>query len=328
MKSFKNLISFALFLFLCGNSFSQVDYKKNLLNHAWSNGCDNKQEYFVFIENSLQKVTKKYNDSNGNQITAWDIHKINNFKDRMVELNYYDKNNKLVIEYLYFNSDFTKFSVAVQFIGDRKSIISFKFVENGRDTPEMTKCSSTSPIGLVASTPFQSQNVFDKQASTSPIGLEASTPSNRQDRFDKQAFLKLINQSNTTMAKFCSGKPRTYTSVFEQLSKSLQVNPNSITTNRISLVKKSYFGEVYLSCVAVYYSPKGAHECEVHFDEKGIVSRACYSSPGDMAYTEELIYSFKFMNEFGRTTTPYDQNGNPSGKEWGVGDRFSNKVGR
>jgi hypothetical protein len=132
-------------------------------------------------------------------------------------------------------------------------------------------------------------------------------------------ILDLVNRNNNAITKFCSGKPKTLIIVFEGLSRSLQVNPDSINLNRVSTFKDQDMGigEIYFKCMGVFYSPKGAQNCEIDFDEKGVISKACGVGRND-TYTERLRQEFLTTQMF----KPADPN-----KQWGIGDRYSRKPG-
>jgi hypothetical protein len=311
MRNLKKIVSFTLILLLCGNVFAQIDHKKILLSNVWSDNCNQKQGFILFVEDT-KNIIKKYYDSNGSENTSWAITTVESleFQPLAVQLIYED-GKKLGGEVLIFKSDLTGFRVHNRYLGNEWIISNYKFEGTGLDSPEIKKCLPTSPVGMLASkTTSQQVNI----------------PSERKTRFDKQVFLKLISESNDVMTKFCSGKPKNYLTVFERLGQSLEVNPDSINLKRVGLITDGHSGELYFRCVGIYYSPKGAHECEVQFDEKGSIAKAC-SKAGDMTYTEKLIYSFIFMAEFNNPVEPYDQNGNPTGsKEWGEGNRYRIRI--
>ena len=291
MYSLKKIISLVIILF-CGNVLAQIDHKKVLLNNVWSDNCNQKQGFILFVEDT-KHIIKKYYDANGSENTSWVITKVESLELQplAVQLIYKDK-KKLGGEVLIFKSDLTGFRVHNRYLENEWIISNYKFEGTGLDTPEIKKCLPTSTVGILAS----KTNTLQENAQT---------------------------EHTTALNKFCRGVPRTHQLVIERLSTELIVNPNSIKLQRVELRETGGIDHVSRRCFGIFYSSSGATTCEVQFDSAGTVVEACklgYTSnyTGDLANSEAVKKWY-----MGPKVAPYDQNGNPTeSKEWGEGDRY------
>ncbi len=85
--------------------------------------------------------------------------------------------------------------------------------------------------------------------------------------------------------KFCTPDIKIEPTLIEQISRLLSVHPGSITVPKYGLVwKDNTFGQYEKlgekfdqtpECYVTFYTPRGAQDCKVQFNERGWVDFAC-----------------------------------------------------
>ena len=84
----------------------------------------------------------------------------------------------------------------------------------------------------------------------------------KADEEIKIEIQKLIESNK----QFCKGIPKTKLNVFEYMGKQFRTNPDEINLKRVQP------SDEYLGCTAIYYSPRGPVNCQVLFDDKGVIA--------------------------------------------------------
>jgi len=88
----------------------------------------------------------------------------------------------------------------------------------------------------------------------------------------KQREQKIENDKRLASRKaflqtHCKGNPKVSVTLIERFSSRLQVSPDTIKLSRVSL-DLGWDG----SCKGVFYTPKGAKNCELEFNQSGVVT--------------------------------------------------------
>lgn len=97
--------------------------------------------------------------------------------------------------------------------------------------------------------------------------------------------------------RYCKPQAKVSRELYEAMSSALSINPRSINLERINIssVDATWgvyekLGEAYDTipkCTGTFYSPKGAHQCELEFNEQGLVVGACNIRSG-YSYSRDL----------------------------------------
>lgn len=130
---------------------------------------------------------------------------------------------------------------------------------------------------------------------------------------------------NVVMSKFCAGLPRLTLGVIEAMGAKLEVNPDTIKMKRVNLLLDTADKSALGKCIGVFYSPRGSHSCELEFDSKGIVQKACeLGLPGySLTYTEERRMQIFWSSDALKPTEAYDRDGNPVKGGWAGRDKYA-----
>ncbi len=86
---------------------------------------------------------------------------------------------------------------------------------------------------------------------------------------------RAILENDRFTEKSCSIKANIFINVKEQLAASLRVNPDSMNLKRVGVKIDAYGTRQVKGCVGYFYHTNGVTECELEFDQAGVISRAC-----------------------------------------------------
>ena len=120
---------------------------------------------------------------------------------------------------------------------------------------------------------------------------------------------------DTSMSKFCRGKPQFTKFIAEEFGRKFEVSPNSITLDSVEKTNESMWfvsmsapesnsqaeRDMYQSgCNGTFYTPRGPIVCNLHFNDRGIVTNICdvtnLGGIGDSnAYTRNLAQNLKSL---------------------------------
>ena len=78
---------------------------------------------------------------------------------------------------------------------------------------------------------------------------------------------KRVASRKASLQTHCKGNPKVSVTLIERFSSRLQVSPDTIKLSRVSL-DLGWDG----SCKGVFYTPKGAKNCELEFNQSGVVT--------------------------------------------------------
>ena len=148
--------------------------------------------------------------------------------------------------------------------------------------------------------------------------------------YDINAEMTAKNTLNSTLQRFCKGRPKINIGVIEEISRRLSVNPNSIGLNRVELIwatdalttiadSNSGVPEANkfkpYGCEATLYSPVGSNTCKVNFDERGVIAEFC--GIGSNSYTNNLYLNYFRIHTANMPPAPKTEN--PYGMEFDLG---------
>ena len=176
-----------------------------------------------------------------------------------------------------------------------------KYVGDFKDGKRWGLGTLTFPDGAKLVGEYQGDNVDTKNNTLIfPDGYTVKTvngqsthyPANKPESKTQQSDQELTtrNSLNQAINSFCKGKPRFLQTIAETIGGRIGVNPSSVTLDRVEIVSVSmwYLGmantepgsqeareEHYNGCNGVFYTPKGPLNCNLHFNNNGIVTNIC-----------------------------------------------------
>ena len=141
------------------------------------------------------------------------------------------------------------------------------------------------------------------------IILISSLPVFAQDQAGFREWQKAHLTYVDFIKKYCVSGVKVSRNLYEEMATSLSVNPRSINLERvitgwddITWDTWEKLGGVYdfsPRCVGTFYSPRGSHQCDLGFNEEGIIVNACKVGRLDY-FSERLRASAIKLTENGR----------------------------
>ena len=105
--------------------------------------------------------------------------------------------------------------------------------------------------------------IVDKEMASNKIERQQS---------NREAELKR-KQTLSYLQGVCKGSPQIYTNLLETIANQQNVNPKSITLQRIQIDSSGGWDK----CMGTFYSPRGSQNREIKFDKSGVIN---YVGPG------------------------------------------------
>ena len=172
MKKIFNFAIFFLFLILfCGKSYSQVNYKTDLLNFVWSIDCNKtKMHSILFTEGPNNEINKnvfiegrKVND------TFETIRKIEGAGGYLLNLYFVDNTNKTGIDTIEIKGG--NYRLINRVLGSEQIVQSGRNIKSNIDTSYFKKCAAGSEAHIIVS------NLFLNKKTDQPTSITTKDPS-------------------------------------------------------------------------------------------------------------------------------------------------------